>query len=141
MLAFHALRFPRISKKWSNKLNKLISSMDISPGFILIQKQISEACTIECFIESNENSSGRNRSYTGLVFFCLPCYFFTQKMRKTWWKILVIGGHKKIGELVFFNLLVLFQVVKYVFIHFSPSTVTLTPFFTILCKLNKTFKF
>ena len=61
-------------------------------------------------------------------------------MRKTWWKILVIGGHKKIGELVFFNLLVLFQVVKYVFIHFSPSTVTLTPFFTILYKLNKNFK-
>ena len=53
---------------------------------------------------------------------------------------MVIGGREMIREFVFFHLLVLFHVVKYVFIHFSPSTVTLTPFFIILYKLNKNFK-
>ena len=42
--------------------------MEISPCFILIQKRASEACNIDCFMESNENSSGGNRSHTGLFF-------------------------------------------------------------------------
>ena len=49
---------------------------------------------------------------------------------------MVIGGRGKIRELVFFHLLVLFHVVKYVFINLSPSTVTLTSFFTTLYKLK-----
>ena len=56
--------------------------MEISPCFILIQKRKSEACNIECFIESNENSFGRNRSYTGLVFFAYHITFSHKKCEK-----------------------------------------------------------
>ena len=36
-------------------------------------------------------------------FFCLSCYFFTQKLWKTWWKILLIDDRLNIRELAYFH--------------------------------------
>ena len=77
--------------------------METFPCFILIQKRESEACIIECFMESNGKSSGGNRLQAGLVFLFLMLFFHTQKCEKTSLKIFVIGGHQKIRELVFFH--------------------------------------
>ena len=45
-MAFNASHFPRIRRKWPKNINKLTSSMEIYPYFILIQKRESEKETL-----------------------------------------------------------------------------------------------